>query len=48
LQAGGYATDPGYADKLVAVMKLMGPIGGERQLAQAHTVSGESAPGQIF
>ncbi len=26
LQRGGYATDPRYADKLVAVMKTMGPI----------------------
>jgi flagellar protein FlgJ len=26
LQLGGYATDPHYADKLVAVMKSMGPI----------------------
>ncbi|WP_104201963.1 flagellar assembly peptidoglycan hydrolase FlgJ [Billgrantia saliphila] len=26
LQAGGYATDPAYADKLVAVMDTMGPM----------------------
>ncbi|QOR39225.1 flagellar assembly peptidoglycan hydrolase FlgJ [Billgrantia diversa] len=26
LQAGGYATDPAYADKLVAVMNSMGPV----------------------
>ncbi|PMR77044.1 flagellar assembly peptidoglycan hydrolase FlgJ [Billgrantia endophytica] len=31
LQAGGYATDPAYADKLIAVMNTMGPVepGGE-------------------
>ncbi|MCE8002377.1 flagellar assembly peptidoglycan hydrolase FlgJ [Billgrantia ethanolica] len=26
LQAGGYATDPAYADKLIAVMSSMGPV----------------------
>lgn len=26
LQAGGYATDPAYADKLIAVMNTMGPM----------------------
>ncbi|WP_111414115.1 flagellar assembly peptidoglycan hydrolase FlgJ [Billgrantia lactosivorans] len=26
LQAGGYATDPAYADKLIAVMNSMGPV----------------------
>lgn len=26
LQAGGYATDPAYADKLIAVMNRMGPV----------------------
>ena len=30
LQAGGYATDPAYADKLIAVMSSMGPVGQQR------------------
>ncbi|GED22850.1 flagellar assembly peptidoglycan hydrolase FlgJ [Halomonas halmophila] len=33
LQRGGYATDPAYADKLVAVMDTLGPLAGSR-LAQ--------------
>jgi len=34
LQRGGYATDPAYADKLVAVMGSIGPLDGARQVAQ--------------
>jgi peptidoglycan hydrolase FlgJ len=30
LQEGGYATDPAYADKLIAVMNSMGPMGEQR------------------
>ncbi len=30
LQAGGYATDPAYADKLIAMMNSMGPMGQPR------------------
>ncbi|MBW5800241.1 flagellar assembly peptidoglycan hydrolase FlgJ [Halomonas elongata] len=30
LQRGGYATDPAYADKLVAVMDSLGPLNGSR------------------
>ncbi|MCE8019864.1 flagellar assembly peptidoglycan hydrolase FlgJ [Halomonas sp. MCCC 1A11036] len=30
LQAGGYATDPAYADKLIAVMNGMGPMQAQR------------------
>jgi peptidoglycan hydrolase FlgJ len=30
LQEGGYATDPAYADKLIAVMNSMGPMGQQR------------------
>ncbi|GHA06027.1 flagellar assembly peptidoglycan hydrolase FlgJ [Oceanisphaera arctica] len=48
LQAGGYATDPGYADKLVAVMKLMGPVSEELQLAQADSLPGGGRLDQIF
>ncbi|WP_192036496.1 flagellar assembly peptidoglycan hydrolase FlgJ [Halomonas sp. YLGW01] len=33
LQAGGYATDPAYADKLVAVMHTLGPLPGASRLA---------------
>lgn len=34
LQAGGYATDPAYADKLIAVMETIAPFDPARQLAQ--------------
>jgi len=36
LQAGGYATDPRYADKLIAVMDTLGPLtpAGQRSLAE--------------
>lgn len=34
LQAGGYATDPAYADKLIAVMATLAPYDPARQLAQ--------------
>ncbi|WP_081192151.1 flagellar assembly peptidoglycan hydrolase FlgJ [Halomonas sp. BC1] len=33
LQAGGYATDPHYASKLIAVMNTMGPLESTRTLA---------------
>lgn len=33
LQRGGYATDPAYADKLVAVMASIGPLPGRPQVA---------------
>jgi flagellar protein FlgJ len=33
LQAGGYATDPRYASKLIAVMNSMGPLESSRTLA---------------
>ena len=33
LQRGGYATDPAYADKLIGVMQMIGPVG-RPQLAQ--------------
>lgn len=37
LQEGGYATDPGYAAKLVAVMDTLGPLPGDAgRLAQAR------------
>ncbi|MFC3285175.1 flagellar assembly peptidoglycan hydrolase FlgJ [Litchfieldella rifensis] len=49
LQDGGYATDPAYADKLVAIMNTMGLLDG-RMLAQAesHDVSAERVPSSIF
>jgi len=34
LQSGGYATDPAYADKLIAVMATLAPFDPGRQLAQ--------------
>lgn len=34
LQQGGYATDPAYADKLVAVMASIGPLSARPQIAQ--------------
>ena len=34
LQRGGYATDPAYADKLIAVMATLAPYDPARQLAQ--------------
>ncbi|MCQ4347298.1 flagellar assembly peptidoglycan hydrolase FlgJ [Pseudomonas stutzeri] len=34
LQAGGYATDPAYADKLIAVMATIGPVAAPLRLAQ--------------
>ncbi|UYG00049.1 flagellar assembly peptidoglycan hydrolase FlgJ [Halomonas sp. GD1P12] len=37
LQSGGYATDPRYAEKLVAIMKTMGPLpAGQEFLADAR------------
>jgi flagellar protein FlgJ len=36
LQQGGYATDPRYAAKLVAVMDTMGPLADTNMLAQAR------------
>lgn len=33
LQRGGYATDPAYADKLIAVMDSLGPLPGAERLA---------------
>ncbi|WP_246131614.1 flagellar assembly peptidoglycan hydrolase FlgJ [Pistricoccus aurantiacus] len=33
LQRGGYATDPAYADKLIAVMRTLGPLGETSLLA---------------
>ncbi|MFP4137043.1 MAG: flagellar assembly peptidoglycan hydrolase FlgJ [Halomonas sp.] len=38
LQQGGYATDPAYADKLIAVMDSMGPLEAPRELASAGSV----------
>ncbi|SEL74440.1 flagellar assembly peptidoglycan hydrolase FlgJ [Halomonas daqiaonensis] len=40
LQQGGYATDPAYADKLIAVMDTMGPLGGNTTLASNGTPGG--------
>ncbi|MFG6176419.1 flagellar assembly peptidoglycan hydrolase FlgJ [Halomonas sp. THAF12] len=37
LQRGGYATDPAYADKLIAVMDTLGPLAGGDMLARAGT-----------
>lgn len=34
LQQAGYATDPAYADKLIAVMATLGPLDSARQLAR--------------
>ncbi|MDT0500514.1 MULTISPECIES: flagellar assembly peptidoglycan hydrolase FlgJ [unclassified Halomonas] len=39
LQQGGYATDPAYADKLIAVMHSIGPLGTDRQLASAGSIA---------
>lgn len=39
LQQGGYATDPAYADKLIAVMRSMGPLNSGRQLASAGSIA---------
>ncbi len=33
LQRGGYATDPAYADKLIAVMDSLGPLPAGEHLA---------------
>lgn len=41
LQQGGYATDPAYADKLIAVMDTMGPLG------DSTTLASSSAPGGL-
>ncbi|SDN87654.1 flagellar protein FlgJ [Halomonas shengliensis] len=38
LQQGGYATDPAYADKLIAIMQGMGPLDTGRQLASAGSI----------
>ncbi|GGX78010.1 flagellar rod assembly protein/muramidase FlgJ [Litchfieldella qijiaojingensis] len=53
LQQGGYATDPAYADKLVAIMSTLGPLE-DRALTQDRTrvvprdVAAERTPGSIF
>jgi len=36
LQQGGYATDPHYADKLIAVMATIGPLPPAGQVALAN------------
>ncbi|SDG09012.1 flagellar protein FlgJ [Onishia taeanensis] len=41
LQAGGYATDPRYADKLIAVMGTLGPLTPESQQSLAAGSTGE-------
>lgn len=38
LQEGGYATDPAYADKLIAVMQSMGPLAPNLDLASAGAI----------
>ncbi|MDI5922813.1 flagellar assembly peptidoglycan hydrolase FlgJ [Halomonas sp. LR5S13] len=38
LQQGGYATDPAYADKLIAVMNSMGPLKQSMNLASAGSI----------
>ncbi|WP_280549042.1 flagellar assembly peptidoglycan hydrolase FlgJ [Halomonas sp. 11-S5] len=43
LQQGGYATDPAYADKLIAVMDTMGPLVGSTTLASSSALSGFTA-----
>ncbi|GAA3540350.1 flagellar assembly peptidoglycan hydrolase FlgJ [Zobellella aerophila] len=48
LQAGGYATDPGYADKLAAVMNMLGPLDEGTRLARAWPPAGEFELGSIF
>ncbi|WP_089848120.1 flagellar assembly peptidoglycan hydrolase FlgJ [Halomonas saccharevitans] len=40
LQQGGYATDPAYADKLIAVMDTLGPLAGDTTLASRGSASG--------
>lgn len=40
LQKAGYATDPGYADKLVSIMGTLGPLQDtDRSLAQSRVIS---------
>ena len=41
LQAGGYATDPRYADKLIAVMDTLGPLSPASQQSLADSSVGE-------
>jgi flagellar protein FlgJ len=38
LQAGGYATDPGYAEKLIGVMDSMGPLPPGRDIADNGSI----------
>ena len=38
LQAGGYATDPAYADKLIGVMQSMGPLPPGAELARNGSI----------
>ncbi|WP_108446296.1 flagellar assembly peptidoglycan hydrolase FlgJ [Halomonas denitrificans] len=44
LQQGGYATDPAYADKLIAVMDTLGPLAGDTTLASRGPVSPYATP----
>lgn len=49
LQKGGYATDPAYADKLVAIMNTMGPLnGGMLAQAESRDFSIARVPSSIF
>ncbi|WP_116474233.1 flagellar assembly peptidoglycan hydrolase FlgJ [Zobellella maritima] len=48
LQESGYATDPGYADKLVAVMDTLGSLDKQGMLAKGRSLPGEFELGQIF
>ncbi|MFG6158733.1 flagellar assembly peptidoglycan hydrolase FlgJ [Halomonas sp. 1390] len=43
LQQGGYATDPAYADKLIAVMDTLGPLAGDGTLASRGAAGGFGA-----
>jgi len=44
LQQGGYATDPAYADKLIAVMNTLGPLAGDTTLASRGAMSPYGTP----
>lgn len=44
LQRSGYATDPAYADKLIAVMDTLGPLAGDTTLASRGAASPFATP----
>lgn len=48
LQRGGYATDPAYAAKLIAIMHTMGPLENHATANDKAVASGSASDGHLF